>query len=482
MYIDLVQAKKDIVNLVNQAKIMWIDVPNFAKASVSGKSDSANWLAEAVRLSWPVLKRFGPSLSTNLIAMVLGRKNELFHQIWYSPLDLAACLLRSYHTSPKDAQIIAELPQRTKMWYTIRDGWIQPELVASLTKIDSEHAFADAIQKWAGRTSLTTTAVKPIVRAALASSSVAAKMIGKKKGYISDEGLKAHEELLYGAPLKSKAEEIHMLSATQRGTAMEPLILQETELVLNAAFQVYYGDHSCEVSIEEVGLQMSLIEPNKAASPDGNIWIKRALGIVRLDATLEVVKERLAKLDSTDMQLWQLADRILSCLESSGKIGGEKFVTCIQIGLEMKCRGDPEMEVYPTIPMDYYVQIEHTMDVTGLQPYVFVCHMADAFSLSVFTHDSDEWNGKQVYKLRDFYWSKFWPSLLFKTFGYLNNGLVTPTYDIYAAHLFDGIGEEQRNTMETELQTHCGMVTSSSRCVERAMSRFNDTALDEYAF
>jgi hypothetical protein len=471
MYIDTKPTKTQITRLLDQIKLIWVDLPQQVQTfAPTDENDPqyrpTKWLVDATRRAWPILKRFGPSST-------LTTKDQVFTTLWSSPLQVAKCLFDSYGLTRRDAKIFAELPQRTPPWYLIRDGWVTPEFVAFLESLNNTStAAATAIAPWSHWVEN-----PPVIRAPETSSSIVGQVIGKKRGYVADGGLKAHGEMLFGKAAIDASDEARMLAATQRGTAMEPTIMEETELTLNAAFALYYGDNLCEVSIEEVGLQISIEEPCKAASPDGKITLKRLLGLTR--RPIEAY-ERLT--DELEKELWQLADKILLALEKLDKAGGQPKVRA-HLGLEMKCKADPDSEPYDVIPDEYYAQIEHTMDITGLKPYVFVCHSADAFSVSVFEHGNMEWATENE-RIREFYWHRLWPSLVLKTFGYLNAGLILPCYNIYASNLLVSTRENETmlTKLEHELQTHCGMVVSYTRAQERASKAMDDIDYDALDF
>jgi hypothetical protein len=296
------------------------------------------WTLEATRRAWPTCVRY---MTRDKMAQLCG---------WKEPRDMARTLLKSYGVTRTQIREVAKMPQRSVGWFAVREGFALP--------------------------------AHGIYRGRLISSSTVGEWLGDKYGYKADRGLKVHTEMLYEK--KFDENNVQMAISTQRGTAMEPLIMEQAVLAIKLLILKLHGDATVQVSATEVGLEVCYDEPNIGVSSDGRF-------------SIVVPQERIV----------------------------------YHYGLEMKCKGDPWTDPYDIIKPEYFDQIQLTMYVQKLPRYLFTCHSARGFSLEVYEFKRAWWPD-QMKLLRQRYWGAYWPSFVMKTHGLLNPGDLLPSYHHYA--------------------------------------------------
>lgn len=295
------------------------------------------WTLEATRRAWETCVRY------------MTRERMVLLCNWREPRDMARTLLRSYGMTRAQIAHIARVPQRSPEWFATREGFAAPD--------------------------------QDIYRGVLISSSTVGQWLGDKSTYKADRGFKSHLEALYRKIFDEN--DVKMAMATQRGTAMEPLIMDQTVRTLRILEILLCGGVGTDISATEVGLEVCFDEPNFGVSSDG-----------RLSFTFE---------DGTTLHY----------------------------GMEMKCKADPWTLPYGVIPSEYFDQIQLTMHVLKLPRYIFTCHSAVGFSLEVYAFKREWWQ-EQMRTLRRRYWSEFWPTFVMKTHDMLNRDEILPTYHYYA--------------------------------------------------
>lgn len=279
----------------------------------SDASHYGAWIKEAILTSSATLALVPSTMATPLLSRHTSSQEAL-----------AACIWSSYAIDDDMRQIVSGTEQRVPFWHTMRNGWLSPE--------------------------------NGIFRGKLVSSSIAGDLLKHKKVYTKSETPVLQRD---GSP------SLHtMYVNTQRGTASEPPIRQEFQVVC----QSFYGPDAI-LSIDEVGLQISKQHPWTAASPDG---------IVRV-------------MDTKKLALGQSPYH--------------------QSGLEMKCRGGERMLPYVMVPHDYFDQMCHTMQILGLQDYWFACHSTTMLQVDYYRYNAEYWN-PQLKKLEVWYWRNYWPTIV----------------------------------------------------------------------
>lgn len=298
------------------------------------------WTLEATRRAWPTCVRF----------MTRAKMLELCG--WKEPRDMALTLLRSYGVTQEEIKYVAtQMPQRSPEWYAVREGFVLLD--------------------------------QGIYRGVLISSSTVGEWLGDKYTFKADKGLKVHNQALYGK--KYDDEDVQMAILTQRGTAMEGMIMEQAVLALLNLIRKVYGDFTVIIQATEVGLEVCYEEPNIGVSSDGRVSI-----------TIPDLK------------------------------------ITYHFGLEMKCRGDPWMEPYVEIKPEYFDQIQLTMHVQKLPRYLFTCHSAMGFTFEVYQLQRAWWP-EQLRLLRRRYWGAYYPTFVMKAHNLLAPGDFLPVYGHYAS-------------------------------------------------
>ncbi|MFA6159126.1 MAG: YqaJ viral recombinase family protein [Candidatus Paceibacterota bacterium] len=307
-----------------------------------------SWVQSAALIAWQSVRKYYPAFSWSLAKT-------------------ARVIYDSYHVDDAEFRRIAMLPQRSTEWLRIRNGWVDLAGEMKEEREGVERSLATA----------TATATATIVRAPLVSSSVAGDILSHSDAYKSD---KDKSKVLTNQvwSLREAANTFGLL-AMQRGTACEPMIMEEVRIFIEDMVRRKWP--RAIVTIREVGLQVCCAYPYQAASPDGIIDIYDP--------------------DSATKLRW---------------------------GLEMKCRPDEGMQPYEQIKPSYYDQIQHTMGVLGMDEYVFACHSAESISIEVFDFNAELW-AAETSIIQNYYWKYLWPCTLLKALGVLVEPRPAPAVD-----------------------------------------------------
>lgn len=258
----------------------------------------------------------------------------------FSLYTVVQSIYRSYHTTDAMEEGVRLMPQRSPLWYKIRNGWSDPD--------------------------------KLIFRAPLISSSLCGMVLQHKKDYTSSHVKLLKEQVWFDArDDPSKPMDAFAIRALQRGTAMEPTIMESTRCIIQAECQAAFP--KCYVQIQEVGLHICLDDPWMAASPDG----------------------------------------IVTCYDPDSG-------TLYRSGDEMKCCANNPSEPYRVNKPEYYDQCQHTMALLGFDEYVFVCHATESFGFETYTFDAEAWARHYEY-IKMYYWKKLWPRVVLRALGLLDD-------------------------------------------------------------
>ena len=335
---------------------------------------SWHWTLEAVRRAWPTCVRF------------MTREKMLTRCGWTEPRHMAQTLLKSYGVTRQTIRDIAKLPQRSPEWYLTREGFVL-----------LEHG---------------------IFRGCLISSSTVGEWLGDKYGYKSnDKGeIKLHYEVLYGKLFNDADPMTSIL--TQRGTAMEPLIMAQLMLVLLLLIYYVFGDYTVQIMATEVGLEVCYDDPNIGVSSDGRLSIL-----------------------------------VPSCKK------------VFHFGNEMKCKGDPWSDPYDQIKPEYFDQTQLTMYVQKYPYYFFTCHSARGFTVEMYAFQH-AWFMEQLKVLRRRYWGWYWPTFVMKSLGMLSHGDILPCFYNYVAPPLDN------KSVANDMLRHYGVTARAP--LATALDNFDD--------
>lgn len=218
---------------------------------------------------------------------------------------------------------------------------------------------------------------KTITRAPIITSSIAGRILGHEDGYKRDRA-KIAKEMLWS---ELKPTFTPMVQAMlDRGTASESITMEYTVMHLMEMYKSKYPN--IQIGITEVGLVVDRQYPFMAASPDGIIHFY----------------------DPDTNTYWQS-------------------------GLEMKARGTPWLQPYPTIPHKYFDQIQHAMAIIGLKDYHFVCYANGCIQFEVYKFDHNQWK-ESMKSFQKFYWITLWPAAVLKAHGWLKCPELRPDVEV----------------------------------------------------
>jgi hypothetical protein len=286
------------------------------------------WICKAAPMAFTAITRMAPNIKVGGEYMTLLGTAEILHQ--------------SYTTSSQFATMVKGAPQRMGTWISVRGGFVDLEL--------------------------------GLVRAPLVSSSIVGAILQHKHGYIRDECACLREQVY---PESKPAFGDFATVAMQRGTASEPMIMEQTEMVTQRNASL--ARPKSEVKIEEVGLQISLPLPYMGVSVDGE-----------------------AKCYDPD--------------SSTLYVGA----------IEMKNRAETDMLPYEHIKVEYYDQIQHTMPLQNLTRYLFTCNSTKQFSYEQYKFDDVAWV-RHHEAIDVYYWKRLWPCILLKAAGLIKYPYLLPS-------------------------------------------------------
>ena len=311
-------------------------------------------------------------------------RNALEAKAKFTLKHVALSIYASYHTEASMEEAVRLMPQRSPMWYKIRNGWCDVE--------------------------------NDIFRAPLISSSLCGMILQHKDDYKTNHIKLLKEQVWFDCKEDpSVPMDAFGIRALQRGTAMEPSIMEYTKCIVQRECQLAMP--KCSVEIQEVGLHICLSDPWMAASPDG----------------------------------------IVTCYDPDTSI-------LYRTGLEMKCRAIRPSVPYPVIKPEYYDQCQHTMALLGFEEYIFVCHGSESFGFETYTFDKKAWE-RHYEALKAYYWKKLWPRVVLRALGFLDDN----TIDEVSSVSVDEVAEQQKFIPASRRRIHPTLEQLVGDCPVRDM-------------